>query len=114
MKKGIKVIKSFIQALCDTVNHDGIEHAGYLSFLLMLAIFPFLFFMMALVNPLVSLFGQEHVSNYLIPYISSDEANNFFGVLKPRIKEIIAKLKQLGKAIATCNMENVHDDEQFP
>jgi membrane protein len=69
------------------VNHDGIEHAGYLSFLLMLAIFPFLFFMMAL----VSLFGQEHVYDYLITYINSNEADNFIGVLKPRIKEIIAR-----------------------
>jgi len=39
---------------------------------------------------LISLFGQEHVYDYLITYINSNEADNFIGVLKPRISEIIA------------------------
>ena len=86
-----KLYQCISKSILDTVNHDGIEHAGYLSFLLMLAIFPFLFFMMALVNPLLSIFGQNHIYDYLIPYMNGDEADNFIGVLKPRIKEIIAK-----------------------
>ena len=30
------------------------------------------------------------------------------------LKEIIAKLKQLGKATATCSMDDVHGDEHVP
>ena len=30
------------------------------------------------------------------------------------LKEIIAKLKQLGKATATCCMDDVHGDEHLP
>lgn len=43
-------VRCFYKAAHDTVMHDGIEHAGYLSFLLLLAMFPFLVFVVAMLG----------------------------------------------------------------
>lgn len=80
-----QIYRCILQSIIDTVNHDGVEHAGYLAFLLMLGILPFLFFMMAL----ASFFGAEHMYDYLVMCINSRQADNLLGALKPRINEII-------------------------
>ncbi len=69
----------------DAIDHDGIEHAGYLSFLLMLSILPFIFFL-ALI---VALIGSSHFFEYITHLIIDD--NNLIIVLKPRIKELLDK-----------------------
>lgn len=66
------------------VNHNGIEHAGYLSFLTMLSIFPFLILFMWAVNTL----GDETLGNYLIQMILESSWAGFIDALKPRIQEI--------------------------
>jgi membrane protein len=38
------------KAVVNTIVHDGIEHAGYLAFLGLLAMFPFLVFMFAIIG----------------------------------------------------------------
>ena len=76
----------FYKSIKDTIEHDGIEHAGYLSFLLMLAIFPFLFFLMAIVTVLAPI----NLFEYIVDFILNNAINNFISVLKPRIKEITA------------------------
>ena len=53
MKTLKNIPKSFWQALCNVINHDGIEHAGYLSFLVLFSIFPFVIFFLTL----TSIFG---------------------------------------------------------
>ena len=79
-----KIIKSFIQATNSTIKHDGIEHAGYLSFLLMLSIFPFLVFFMAIVGKL----GSVYIANNLVEIIVNSTLVNFIEALRPRIMEI--------------------------
>jgi membrane protein len=79
-----KLYRCVYQSIEDTINHDGVEHAGYLSFLLMLSIFPFLFFMMAI----VSIFGTANLFEYIIDFIVDNTIDNIVSVLKPRIKEI--------------------------
>ncbi len=74
----------FYKSAKDTIEHDGIEHAGYLAFLLMLAIFPFLFFLMAI----VSLLGPANLFEYIVDFILSNAIDTLVSVLKPRIKEI--------------------------
>ena len=74
----------FYKSVKDTIEHDGIEHAGYLAFLLMLAIFPFLFFLMAIVTVL----APVNLFEYIVDFILNNAINNFMSVLKPRIKEI--------------------------
>lgn len=81
-----KIAKCFYKALDDTIRHDGIEHAGYLAFLAILSLFPFLVFFFAI----VSFFGQTElglkftnliVENNVIP-------SSVLPALKVRIEEI--------------------------
>lgn len=45
------IIKSIIYSLYNAIetmiNHDGVEHAGYMSFMIMLSLFPFCIFLLA-------------------------------------------------------------------
>lgn len=81
-----KVLKCLAVAIKDTVYHDGIEHAGYLSFLIMLSLFPFLVFFMAAVG----LIGSEQLGPTLLELINNSSLANFIDALKPRIIEITA------------------------
>lgn len=82
-----RFFRCFIKSIKDTVNHDGIEHAGYLSFLLMLSIFPFLFFLMAIITFIIPINLSEQIINSI-----ANSANmtfeNLIYFLKPRINEI--------------------------
>jgi membrane protein len=53
MKTLKNILKSFWRALCNIVHHDGVEHAGYLSFLVLFSIFPSAIFFLTL----TSMFG---------------------------------------------------------
>jgi membrane protein len=88
MFKGIW--QSFYKALIDTINHDGVEHAGYLSFLLMLSIFPFLVFFVALIG----LVGNKGLADLLVEMIINSSWANFIDALKPRILEITSSPPQ--------------------
>ncbi len=81
----------FWRALIDAINHDGIEHAGYLAFLLMLAIFPFLVFF----SLLVSMLGKWYLNSAILVsaltrLIFEGPWSSFIIALKPRIEEISA------------------------
>jgi membrane protein len=45
-----QLCRCFWDAIVKTIQHDGIEHAGYLAFLTLLALFPFLVFMIAVIG----------------------------------------------------------------
>lgn len=81
----------FWKALIDAIKHDGIEHAGYLAFLLMLAIFPFLVFC----SLLVSMLGKLYLNSYVLMavltrLIFEGPWASFITALKPRMEEISA------------------------
>jgi len=80
----IKTSKCFVNSIVDLINHDGVEHAGYLSFLIMLTFFPFLVFFMATVG----FIGNEALGNQLVQIILDSDFANFIDALKPRIIEI--------------------------
>ena len=74
----------FYKAGYNTINHDGIEHAGYLAFLGLLALFPFLVFVVAIAGFMgTGQAGTEFV-NYLFSYLPQHVVNG----LRPRIEEI--------------------------
>lgn len=70
----------------NTVNHDGIEHAGYLAFLGLLALFPFLVFMVAVVG----FMGQGETGAAFITSLLQNVPQNVTAALQPRIMEIIS------------------------
>lgn len=74
------------RAALNTVRHDGIEHAGYLAFLGLLALFPFLVFIVALAG----FVGEGQAGGELIRLTFSHLPPDMVQALKPRIAEIIS------------------------
>lgn len=70
----------------DTINHDGIEHAGYLAFLSMLAIFPFLVFLISLAGTIESTDLGINFVEFMITHLPPEMIN----ALRPRIEEIVS------------------------
>jgi membrane protein len=90
IKNFIKFIRCIGSSINDLIMHDGVEHAGYLSFLIMLTIFPFLVFFMAAVG----FVGNESLGNQLVAIILDSNWANFIDALKPRILEITSSPPQ--------------------
>ncbi|GAT75369.1 YihY family protein [Ehrlichia ruminantium] len=86
------IFKCSYYAVIDMIEHDGIEHAGYLSFVILLSVFPFLVFFMALMSNLVQLlhYYDISVSDKLIILITDNIPSEVISGLMPRIQEIIS------------------------
>lgn len=74
------------QGLVNTINHDGIEHAGYLAFLGLLAMFPFLVLLVAVIGFL----GEGEVGAQLVKTLVASLPGNLTEALRPRIEEIVS------------------------
>ena len=81
-----QLCRCFWDAIVKTIQHDGIEHAGYLAFLTLLALFPFLVFMVAVIGFL----GQGETGAAFITSILQALPGHITSALKPRIVEIIS------------------------
>jgi membrane protein len=83
-----KLGKCAYQALDDTITHDGIEHAGYIAFLAVLSIFPFLVFFFAVMG----VFGQTQLGASGVEVMLNNDLipPAFLAALRPRIEEIIS------------------------
>lgn len=68
------------------VTHDGIEHAGYLSFLGLLSFFPFLVFLVALAG----FVGEGELGRQFIGFVRDALPEDAAAALLPRIDEIIS------------------------
>lgn len=81
-----KIVKCFYRGIVDTINHDGIEHAGYIAFLVILSIFPFLVFFFAIMGVL----GETALGVQLIESLLHNDlfSEQFLSSLQPRIDEI--------------------------
>ena len=66
------------------IAHDGVEHAGYLAFLGLLALFPFLVFLVAIAG----FIGQGDVGVQFIDLLMGNLPDKAALALKPRIEEI--------------------------
>ena len=80
-------LKCLYKAADKTVNTDGIEHAGYMSFMVLFSIFPFLVFFLAL----TSFFGASELGNNFIQIILEN-------LPEKSIESISARVNELAKA----------------
>jgi len=80
----IQFFRILWNALVNTINHDGIEHAGYLAFLGLLSLFPFLVFLMAITG----LLGENLAQSEFIDLIISSLPSHVVEGLRPRMLEI--------------------------
>lgn len=68
----------------DTIRQDGIEHAGYLAFLSILSLFPFLIFLFSI----ITFFGDSEIYSQFIHIVLNNFPANVSASLLPRINEI--------------------------
>src|SRR5580700_1613429 len=78
------VLASFYQAGVNTIDHDGIEHAGYLAFVGLLALFPFLVFLAALAGFMAEGQAGAEFIRMVLAQLPPDMVQG----LTPRINEI--------------------------
>lgn len=79
-----KLLQCFYKAGINTVDHDGVEHAGYLAFLGLLSLFPFLVFLVALAGALGESVTRMEFFNFIIASLPPDVVE----ALQPRVLEI--------------------------
>ncbi|WP_168464829.1 YihY/virulence factor BrkB family protein [Wolbachia endosymbiont of Ctenocephalides felis wCfeT] len=87
LQKFYSIIYCLYRALIDTIDNDGMEHAGYLSFLILLSIFPFLIVLIALASTFASFLDQYNMG---WSSIIDSMPHEILAPLMPRIKEIIS------------------------
>ncbi len=80
-----KIIKALRYAIIKTVEHDGIEHAGYMSFMILLSIFPFMVFLLAF----TSFIGASELAGNFIKIFCETMPDNSIIAIKTRIEELI-------------------------
>lgn len=80
------ILRCFYKAAEDTIRHDGVEHAGYMAFLSLLSLFPFLVFFIALVG----FIGASDLGIQFVKLLLGNLPKTVALALEPRIKEIIS------------------------
>lgn len=82
-----RLSESIKHATYDTIiTHDGVEHAGYLAFMGLLALFPFMVFIVAITG----FIGQGDAGTQFIELLISNIPEEAAEAIKPRINEIIS------------------------
>ncbi|MBI1276333.1 YihY family inner membrane protein [bacterium] len=85
--EGILVhLRCFWQALVNTINHDGVEHAGYLAFLGLLSLFPFL----VLLVTFAGMLGEQDIGLSFVTLITRNLPKHVVDALMPRVHEIVS------------------------
>lgn len=78
------ILHSLWDAIVKTVDHDGVEHAGYMSFMVILSLFPFFIFMLAL----TSFFGASELGQNFIEFMVQNIPDEAVESFMSRIEEI--------------------------
>ncbi len=72
------------RAIEKTIDNDGVEHAGYMSFMVIMSLFPFLVFFLSA----TSFFGASEIGHNLIEILLDSSQENIIGSLKIRFEEL--------------------------
>ena len=81
-----KIFKSLYRSLfVMIVVHDGVEHAGFMSFMVLLSLFPFLVFFFAFTG----FFGESQLGRELVAFLIDNLPANAIASIKTRIIEIV-------------------------
>lgn len=79
-----KIFSCLYHAFFKTIDHDGVEHSGYMSFMILLSIFPFLVFLLAL----TSFFGASELGENFITIFLENMPELATDAIKNRINEL--------------------------
>jgi membrane protein len=88
LRAAASALRPFWLAASDTLKHDGVEHAGYLAFLFLLSLFPFIVFLTALTGWL----GQTEIGVSVTGALLHNDVlpQDVAESLRPRIEEIVS------------------------
>ena len=78
-------VQTLYKAIFKTIDHDGVEHAGYMSFMVLFSLFPFLVFFFAF----TSFLGASELGQELIKILIDNLPSNATEAIAPRIMEIV-------------------------
>lgn len=79
-----KIFICLYEAAINTINHDGVEHAGYMSFMILLSIFPFIIFFLAI----TSFVGASELGQHFIELLLENMPEHTTDLIKNRLNEI--------------------------
>ena len=79
-----RIIICLYKAAVRTIEDDGVEHSGYMSFMVLLSIFPFLVFFLAL----TSFLGASELGDNFINLILENMPAHSIDSIKTRVKEL--------------------------
>lgn len=85
LQKIKKILFTIYKAGDNAVDHDGVEHAGFLAFVALLSLFPFLVFFFAILGAL----GQTQMGAEFIQTLLENAPPNIIAAVTPRIEEIL-------------------------
>jgi len=73
------------RAIVKMIDHDGVEHSGYMSFMMLVSIFPFFIFILAL----TSFFGASDIGRQFLGFAIENMPENSIEIIKIRVNEIL-------------------------
>ncbi len=79
-----RIIYCFYKAIVKMINHDGVEHAGYMSFMILVSIFPFFVFILAL----TSFLGASELGQQFIELLLKNMPEHSIDAIEARISEL--------------------------
>ena len=79
-----KIFNCLYKAASKTIDDDGVEHAGYMSFMVLLSIFPFLVFFLAL----TSFFGASELGDHFIQVLLENLPEKSIDSIRARVNEL--------------------------
>ncbi len=80
-----KFVINIYKAIDKMIDHDGVEHSGYMSFMLLLSIFPFCIFMLAF----TSFLGNSELGERFIATALENMPEQSIDAIKNRIDELM-------------------------
>jgi len=80
-----KIIINLYQAIVKMIDHDGIEHSGYMSFMVLLSIFPFFIFILAFTG----FFGASELGEKFIQLALENMPAQSIDSIRSRVKELM-------------------------
>ncbi len=81
-----KIISKLYKSIIRMINHDGVEHAGYMSFMVLVSIFPFFIFILAL----TSFFGASELGQKFMELALENMPPESIVSIRSRIMELIS------------------------
>lgn len=93
-------ISAFYKAGDNLINNDGTEQAGYITFLIIISIFPFILFLITIMG----FIGESAAGQLFIQKLMVSLPKEFLPAIIPRIQEIVSGPPQSFVAVAFLSL----------